>query len=177
MDGVVALIGNVNALITNDDFRSVPQNIGEMVSELRESDLIGNLNSTVESFQDVAESIAAAELAGQINQLLTEADGLVQNATEASAELPELLASLRDLADKAGDLPLESIVASTTELIDSTTELVNSTGIQELPPQVSAILSEIEGTLVEFRESGIVDNADAAVGRCAVLPKKWPPRS
>ncbi len=164
MDGVVALIGNVNALITNDDFRSVPQNIGEMVSELRESDLIGNLNSTVESFQDVAESIAAAEIAGQINQLLTEADGLVQNATEASAELPELLASLRDVADKAGDLPLESIVASTSELIDSTTELVNSTGIQELPPQVSAILSEIEGTLVEFRESGIVDNADAAVG-------------
>lgn len=163
MDNINALIGNVNALISNEEFRSAPTNIGEMIAELRDSDIIDNVNASVESFREISEQLAAVQLADQLKGLVTESESLVRQINTVSEGLPELLTSFRDVADKAADLPLDSLMASATDLVNSTNELVASSGIQQLPPRVEEILTEIEGTIADFRASGIIENADATM--------------
>jgi paraquat-inducible protein B len=163
MESVITLIGNVNALITDPEFQAAPGNIGGMIAELRESGMVDNVNAAVGSLRNVADQIAAAQIAEQIDTLVRDADGMVQNFSTASDELPELLASFRALSDKANGLPLDDLVASATALVDSADAFVSESGMSDLPPRLADTLRELELTLQELREGGAVRNVNATL--------------
>ncbi|MEM8571922.1 MAG: MlaD family protein [Pseudomonadota bacterium] len=164
MDGIISLIGNVNALITDEEFRNAPGNIGEMISELRDSDLVDNINATVAAFRDVADQVAAMEVADQIYGVTSEAETLLKSLSVASDELPTLLTSFRDVSNNAAQLPLDELVSSATDLVNSTDEFVRESGLNELPPRLAVVLDDIDGTISDLRESGLIENTSATVG-------------
>jgi paraquat-inducible protein B len=163
MESVVTLLGNVNVLITDDEFRSAPGNIGGMIADLREGRAIENINAAIASFREVAEQVAATQIADRLDTLVAEADAVMANVSTASDELPALTESIRALSDKANTIPLEELVTSADNLLKTTNGLLASSGMEDLPPRLAGALRELENVLADLRSGGTVQNVNTTL--------------
>lgn len=163
MESVITLLANVNSLITDEEFQAMPGNVGGMIADLREGGAVENVNAAIESFRTIADQIAATELAARLDALVAEADTVMANVAIASDELPALTESIRELSDKANTVPIEELVASTTEIVETANNLLASSGMEDLPPRLAGALQEVERVLAELREGGTVENVNSTL--------------
>ncbi len=163
MESVMTLIGNINALVTDPEFKAAPGNIGGMIADLRNSGAIDNVNAALASLRNVTDQIAAAQIADRLETLMQEADLAMSNVNTASEGLPALITSVRTLTDKANSLPLDELVSSADGLVNTANGLLGSSGMADLPPRLADALRELELTLAELREGGTVKNVNATL--------------
>jgi paraquat-inducible protein B len=107
--------------------------------------------------------MAAAELAASLRTTLAAVEGAVTNVDTAAQDLPQLLANLTQLSEKASSLPLEELVASSRKVLDSADRLLASDGMAEVPPRLAGALDELRQVLAELREGGAVQNLNATL--------------
>jgi paraquat-inducible protein B len=77
--------------------------------------------------------------------------------------VPDLIASIDALAEKANGLPLENLTAQVTALASSADEILGTEAAKALPGDLGAALNEINATLTELREGGAVSNVNATL--------------
>lgn len=165
-----AILASVEALIQSEGVAGLPPRVSAAVDDLRliMADLVAggavdNVNATLASTRAIAEEIAAAQLADTIVRAANEAEAAAANISTASEDLPQLLDSLTQLSEKASALPLDQLVQSATEVLDSADAFLSSEAVASVPPELTATLAELRGTLEELREGGAVANLNATL--------------
>ena len=79
---------------------------------------------------------------------------------EAAQRLPAMLDRIDALVTEVEGLPLEELVTELTSLATSANTLVSSDATQTLPADLSTALAEVEALVRDFREGGIMENAN-----------------
>lgn len=144
---VRALVEDVRGLITSEDVRAIPQTLNAallrvdaLLAQLEEQQAIGLVTRAIET---------ATQAAGQI---VSSVEGV-----------PELIASLQEVANRAADLPLEELTNEVTELVASGEALLASPDMAALPGSFAIALDELSATLAELRAGGAVQNVNATL--------------
>ncbi len=185
------MIANVNAFLDsaatfmgNEDLQRAPEEIVGLVEEAR--GIIGseeiqavpeNLNKLIASLQDATEDLSSmlAELqeAEAVERLLTAVDAAGAAAGEVAPVLegvPDLIAKIDALADKANALPIEDLVAQANELAASAQSLLSSETTQALPESISGLLdtlntatADLDTVLKQITEADTVTRLTEAI--------------
>lgn len=77
--------------------------------------------------------------------------------------VPELIASLQGVAAKAEGLALEELVEEINRLAGNAATVIGTDAFQALPGDLGAALGELQATLSEVRDGGVIENANAAL--------------
>ncbi|WP_191090146.1 MlaD family protein [Histidinibacterium aquaticum] len=172
-----ALIDSAEALLAQDATRAIPAQVTASLAELRD---------TVASIRGIATSEEVQALPGQVSTLATDLqasaarlDGLlariededavgdliaaIENIGETADSLPGLVEQARSLLGEAEELPLEALVARTTELLDAAEAVLDQESARQVPAELNAALTELRTTLQELREGGLVENTNATL--------------
>lgn len=144
---LVALLEESRALVTSEDLQAVPSDLRKVINDLdaivaraAEVDLVGDLDTALESA-----AVAAAN---------------IELATE---NLPEITAQIEELTRRANSLEFEALVASATETLTSIETFVSNEDTAALPSSLNGALDEMRGFLSEVREGGAIENVNAAL--------------
>jgi len=164
------VLATADTLIASEAVVEVPQSVNLALAELRliladlrEGEAIENASASLASVRALTEEMAAAELAASLRSTLAAVEGAVTNVDTAAQDLPQLLANLTQLSEKASSLPLEELLASSRNVLDSAERLLASDGMAEVPPRLAGALDELRQVLAELREGGAVQNLNATL--------------
>ncbi|CAN5634360.1 MlaD family protein [soil metagenome] len=168
--GVVALIANVNTLVTDERIRAAPENFGLLLADMR--GLVGSeeiqqapaeLSAPLASVRPVVDDAAEARLVANLSLALAEASRAAENVGSASEGLPVLIDSLNDLARRTAELPLDELVRSTAGLVEGVEDFLVVEGMDALPTELARALAEVQLLLADLRGGGAVDSLNAAL--------------
>jgi paraquat-inducible protein B len=170
VDAAVALLGNVNAIVTSEGVREAPQNLGLLLADAREliaqdgiQEAPAEIAAILASARALVDEATQEQLVANLNEVLTTAQTAVARIGTAAEGVPELLDQIEALAAKARDLPLDELVASATSVVDGIDAVVRSEGVTTLPASVQASLADLRGMLADLRSGGAVDNLNATL--------------
>ncbi len=158
---VLALLGDIRALIASDAIQGLPgQAAGTM----------GALQSTAEELQGVVRQLSEADAVAALVSALDAAEEAANAVYEAVDEMPETLATvdaavaeIETLIATVNRLPLESVVAEVEGSVAALRELLAAPATQGLTGDVSDLLGEVEGLVAEIRAAGLVETATATL--------------
>lgn len=144
---VVGLLADVRGLVTSEEVANVPvalnatlTRIEGLVNDLEKQQLVARLVTAVETATQAAEGVGSA----------------VQG-------VPQLLASVQAVTDKAGALPVEELITEITALTNTAEDVIGTEQFKALPADLSAALAELQATLNALRTGGLVENANATL--------------
>lgn len=164
------LLDDIDALINSEAVAGVPveveaslREVRAILTEFRSGGTPENITATVASVRRVADDLAAADLAAQLGSVAADTSRAATNVSTASEELPALIDELTRLSQRAADLPLEDLVASSTATLDGLEAFLANEGLADVPPRLAATLAETEAILAELRAGGAVDNVNATL--------------
>ncbi|UWQ79857.1 MlaD family protein [Leisingera sp. S132] len=143
----VALLEDARALVTDPGTRALPGELHGAVADLRAM------------LTELQQGKAAAKLTAALDQGSQAAASLAA----ASDELPALVADFRALAAKANSLEAEELIRSASQLMESADAVIGTEGARALPPALTAALAEMQATLEDMRQGGLVENANATM--------------
>lgn len=151
---VVGLLGDVRGLVNSDDVQNVPR----------------ALNATLVRVEAMVAKLEQQQLVEKLADAVDAATQTAQGLDSAVEGLPDLLTSVKAVADKAQALPAEELLRELTQAAGSARALLAREDTQALPSDVSRTLGEVETTLQALRANGgLIDNANAAVARVGNL--------
>lgn len=170
LESAIGLMDNVSRIAGSPDLRALPGDLRGTVVDIRNvvgSDAIQTLPDRITGVADQLDTLLATfneqDMAGRFMAAVDAAGAAAEGVTRATEGLPELVASLDQLAQKANSLPLEDLTAEVTALAASAQALVASDAMQALPAAASATLAEIDALLSDARDKGMTDSIVAAL--------------
>ena len=104
-----------------------------------------------------------ADTGDRLAAAIASAEEAAADLQVAAARLPDIVERIDAVVAKVEGLPVEELVTELTLLATSANALVSSEATQALPADLSAALGEVEAILREFREGGVIDNANATL--------------
>lgn len=177
LQSAINVMDNISRVAGSPDLRALPADLRATVGEVQGAveDVRAVLGS--DAVQDLPDRITA--VADQVETLVTQlneqdATGRVLAAIDAAKQaaadvsgatdgVPELIASLDAVAQKAEALPLEDLTTEITGLAADARSLLAADATQALPAAVSATLAEIDALLSDARDKGLTDSIIAAL--------------
>jgi paraquat-inducible protein B len=156
------LVDSLDGWLATDGMQDLPLALGQSLdqlrltlAELRAGGTVENVNATLASVDRATAAIsdAAVELPSLLQRLNVIAD----------EDLPPLVEELTTLSRRAGELPLEDLVASSTGLVTSIDAFLATDGMQDLPVSLAETLNELRQVLTDLREGGAVDSFNATM--------------
>lgn len=141
------LLASADDILSTDGAKKLPGNLNEAFSRLE------SLLARLEKEEFTARLAKAVDAVAQ-------AAGSVSSSVEG---MPALIEKIDLLAARADDLPLESLTAELNELLASADDILSSEGAKKLPADLGAALNELNATLTELREGGVVTNVNATL--------------
>lgn len=177
-DGVLV---NADSILVSQGVQNVPTQLSAsleelrgLLAQLRTGGAAANLNATLASARQVADGLAAVRIAEAVQYIIDQARVASGNVSNSTRALPELIASLQSVSQKADALPLEQIVDSLDSTLQSADALLRSEGITSLPPRVGDAVESLRVILDDVRSGDTVgkvnstlDSADLAAARLA----------
>lgn len=170
VDGVVALLGNVNALVTSPEIKAAPENLGLLLADARRllnepgiQEAPGELAAILASVRQVVDQATEAQLVENLSGVLAETKTAVASIGAAADGVPPLLDQIEGVAAEVRALPTEELVASANRLVDTLDAFVKSEGVANVPASVNDSLAELRGLVADLRAGGAVDNANATL--------------
>ncbi len=148
------LIASVRDILEQSDTQALPARLGEALAGL-----------TV-ILDDLEREGAAASLTSALASA-EEAARAVQSSTSG---IPELIQQLQGVAARVEELPLEDVARELSEVLDTADTLFADVSESELPAALSGALRELDASLAEIREGGLIASANQtldATGRAA----------
>ncbi|WP_417727850.1 MlaD family protein [Roseovarius sp.] len=171
MAEAITLMQNANALISSTDTRAVSGNVNALLGEARGlvgapemQALPGRLDAVLTEMETLVAQIAQEALAAKLSAALSDASAASQGVSDAVSGMPELVARLDAVAQKAETVEIDTLAAELTALVQAAETLLAGEGTQALPATLNTALEELRLVLAQLREGGVVENATAALG-------------
>jgi paraquat-inducible protein B len=170
VDNAVTLLGNINALVTDDRVRSAPENLGALIADIRtmidESGIKqapAELSALLASARGIVDQASQTRLVEQLDGVLADTRTALASIDGAARGVPQLITRIDTVAGQVQDLPLDQLVASVSRLVDDLDRFANSPEISAVPASVNATLAELRTTVASLRTGGTVDNLNATL--------------
>lgn len=171
MEEAIALMQNANALISSSETRAVPGNVNDLLQDARGvvgapevQALPGRLDEVLTEIETLVTQIAQEALAAKLSAALSDASAAAQGVSDSVIGVPELVARMDAVAQRAEAVEIETMAAKMTALIDTTETLLAGEDAQALPGTLNTALEELSTVLAQLREGGVVQNATEALG-------------
>lgn len=170
VQNAATLLGNINALVTDERVRSAPENFGALMADIR--DMIetsgikqapADLSATLASIRGLVDQAVQAKLVDQVNAVVAEAQVAVRNVGTAAAGAPALMDEIKGLSGDLRALPLSDLVTASTSLVGNVDTFVNSQELRGVPAELTASLEDLRGLLNALKDGGAVDNLNATL--------------
>ena len=146
------VLKDADALIGTDQAKAIPPALAEALGQVR--DLVTELRQ-----QGTAERLAAA---------LDAAATAATDVSGATDGVPELVASLKSVADKANALDAEGLVASARTVLDNANALVGTDAARLIPPALAQALGQIRDLAADLQQKGAVDRLITALDNASI---------
>jgi paraquat-inducible protein B len=151
------LVASLDGWLASEGMQDLPVALGRSLDELRLTLAELRAGGTVENVNATLAAVDRATAA--ISEAAVELPALLQRLNViADQDLPPLVEELTTLSRRAGDLPLEELVASSTDLVTSIDTFLATEGMQDLPVSLAETLNELRQVLTDLREGGAVDS-------------------
>lgn len=147
---LIGLLGDARRIMSPEEFGSVPQDVKE---------ILASLGRTATTLETMIGDLADAKVSANLLQAIDDASAAAESLRDATSGLPAIAAEIEALAGKAGDLPLDELVTSTTALVATVDRLAGSQAMAEVPPALTAALDEIRTLTKTIREGGLIESA------------------
>ncbi len=161
-------LSEIEALIASESIAALPDGANETIaqiqgilSEIQTGGAVANLNTTLESANAAAESVAAS--VEGLPAITARANELLDQLQAAADDLPQITAGIEDLVAKANAVEIDALMAQAEETLESIDMLVRNDATQALPGNVNASLAELEALLSEVRAGGAIENVNATL--------------
>ncbi|WP_185962154.1 MlaD family protein [Palleronia caenipelagi] len=173
VDSTNQLIISLDELVSEPSVRALPGNIDLALQDLRSVfTRLTEQNGTLDQANRLmAEgSDAVDEVMASLTPVLEDARQAAQSVSEAANVAPEVADRAKRVADRiealvndVSDLPIQQIGERTSSLLASLDDLISSPDTQRVPGALSDALSEVQRTLIQVQEGGLVENANATM--------------
>jgi len=170
VQNAATLLGNLNALVTDERVRSAPENLGALLADLRTMlDSSGikqapaELSALLASARRLIDEAVQAQVVADITEVLDGSKAALASINTAAEGMPELMAEIEALSTRLRDLPLDQLVADGSRLVGNIDRFVTSQDVAAVPASVNASLDELRGLLDALRTGGAVDNLNATI--------------
>jgi len=170
VQNAATLLGNLNALVTDERVRAAPENLGALLADLREvldssgiKQAPADLSATLASARALIDQAVQARVVDEVDAVLEGAKAALATVDDAAEAVPELIAEVEETSRRLRALPLDQFVRSSTRLVGTVSSLAGNDETTRLPASVNASLAELRSLLAELREGGAVDNLNATL--------------
>ncbi|MBM9593448.1 MlaD family protein [Roseitranquillus sediminis] len=147
LESARSALGSADALLSSEATQGLPASLTETLAEL----------------QATLEDLRASGVIATATTTLAAAGRTAEAVTEASAGVPQLVEGLSGLTDRANALPLERLTTEIADLAAAAEALLAADGAQDLPASLNATLAEVQASLAELREGGLIASANATL--------------
>ncbi|MFT3972337.1 MAG: MlaD family protein [Amaricoccus sp.] len=170
VQNVVALLANVNAIVSDPKVRSAPENLGALIADLHDTLNQSGIQQAPQQIAEILASVKAvvdqatqAQLIANLSDVLATTKTAVASIGTAADGVPALLAQVDALSGKVSSLPLDQLVGSATQLVDGLDAFVRSDDVAGLPASVTAALADLRGVVDDLKAGGAVTNLNASL--------------
>ncbi len=171
MQSAVALLANVNALVTSPEIKAAPENLGLLLADAR--DLIqkpgiqqapDEIAAILASVRQAVDQATQGQLVENLNAVLAETKTAVASIGTAAEGVPALLDQIEGVAAKVQALPADELVASADRARRHHRRLRQERGRRRRPRLGQRLASPSSARLVaDLRTGGAVDNVNASL--------------
>ncbi len=170
VQSVVTLLANVNALVTSDEIKAAPENLGLLLADARKlvnapgvQGAPDELAAILASVRGVIDQATQAQLVENLSGVLSETKTAVASIGAAANGVPALIDQIEGVATQVRALPADQLVASATRLVDTLDGFVKSEGVANVPVSVNQSLADLRSLVADLRSGGAVDNVNASL--------------
>lgn len=153
-DAFVALLDQTRELVGSDATKALPGELQTTVAELRK--LFANINDA----DTVDKLVAAVDATYSAANTVSE---VADDFSAATSEVPDLIADLRKLTEKANALEVEAFLSIAGEFLAGADRLIDTPEARALPQSLTNALDEASGALADLRKGDLIDNSNAAI--------------
>ncbi len=177
--GAVALLANINALVTSEGVKQAPENFSLLLQDARKvvsqdgiQEAPAQLAAILASARALVDQATEEQLVANLNAVLATAKTSLASIGNAADGVPELLDQVEALSAKATALPLEELIASAKSVVDGMDAFVRSEGLQNIPASVEASLADLRGVVDDLRAGGAIDNVNATLASARTIAEQ-----
>lgn len=153
---VSALLTDLRAVVGSDDVQALPEQLGGLMAELE---------ATVSQVRGILEAVEQEETIARATAAINGVATLSAQIDASLAGVPALITEVTELANRAGGLELEALVAEVTGLAQGAATLFADPNTQALPEQLAAAAGALQTTLGEAEQVIAGLNAGEGVAR------------
>jgi paraquat-inducible protein B len=167
LNSAINVMNSAEVLISNRDLQETPGDVRALLGEI--SGIVGSddvknipvaLNTTLERVEALVADLEEQRFAETLNATLVAASKAADAVTSSAAGVPELIAEIQAIAEKAATLEFDTLIEELTALTSSAEALVSSPETAQLPVALAGALDQLNATLKELREGGAVQNVN-----------------
>lgn len=138
------LAADARGLIGSDSARALPAGV----------------SNAVVSLSAVLDSLTEANTAEQLSRTLTSAEQALASVTAATEGIPDVVARIDRIAAEAEAVRFGDLATELGSVLANAEAVFGQAGEADLPGALAAAFREVEQALAEFREGGLVTNAN-----------------
>lgn len=147
---LIGILSDARGIMSSDELRSVPADVQE---------ILASLNRSASTLETMIGELSEAKVSASMIAAIEQANIAAESLRDATSGLPAIASEIEALAATAGELPLDELVASTTELVTTIDGLAGSEAMAAVPPALTSALEEIRGLTKTIREGGLLEDA------------------
>jgi len=167
LNSAINVMNSAEMLMSNGDLQKVPGDVSTLLKDISgivTSEDVQNipvaLNATLTRVEGLVAELEKQRIAETLGKTLTAAAEAADAVTSSVEGVPELIAELQTVADKAATLEFDVLIQELTSLTSSAEALISSPETAQLPVALSGALDQLNATLKELREGGAVQNVN-----------------
>ncbi|MDG1352496.1 MAG: MlaD family protein [Sulfitobacter sp.] len=167
LNSAINVMNSAEVLMSNGDLQKVPGNVSTLLSDISgivTSEDVKNipvaLNATLVRVEGLVAELEKQRIAETLGKTLSSAAEAADAVTSSAAGVPELIANIQTVAEKAASLEFDTLIQELTSLTSSAEALISSPETAQLPVALSGALDQLNATLKELREGGAVQNVN-----------------
>jgi paraquat-inducible protein B len=171
----ITLMNTFNSLANDPNLKNTPAEILGLVSDARSvvsseqvevvtasiNDILKSLRSSAADLERVTSALSDEALVAQLRDTIQTAATVADTLKDASGGLPAIARQFEALAAKASDLPIEALIASTSDLVATVDQFASSDALKDIPPALTSALEEVRNLTVAIQSGDLIDNASA----------------
>ena len=141
------ILSSARGVVDSDEVQGLPNQVGGLVTELQgASATLNELLAQVRTEDAVGKMIRA-----------------VEDVEAAAQGLPGIVEGARGIVENAGEVQIEVLADQVSDLVSSTNAFIDQDSTRALPGELNGALADLQATLTELREGGLVENANATL--------------
>jgi paraquat-inducible protein B len=186
LDSVVALLGNVNALVASPEVKAAPENLGLLLADARKilnepgfQEAPGELARILASVRQIVDQATEAQIVENLSGVLDETKTAVASVGTAAEGVPALLDQIDGVAAKVRALPadlraggaVDNVNATLASVRGITEELARAELVDDLQTVIDeARVAAVNISTVSKQAPALMDNLTALSNRVEALP-------